>query len=410
MNIWKPYIIAIAVGLLVGIERENSSVDQKALGVRTFLLLSLLGVMTGELESPWQVAIVTLFALGLIFTSYLIQIGSRPLRIHLGLTTEFAAGLVFIAGFISHSSPILVATLGPLVALILFSKVTLHRFTHQIRPLELKAAITILLIAAVVVDLAPNTTIDPWGLFNPQKFGYLVLILATLEFSSYILLKMIGEKTGSLVVGFLGGLVSSSAVLISSAKQAFHAKQSWRTFLCAVLIAQMASLLELLVIVSFISQGLFTRVLPAIAASLIFCGICLAFMWHKHDPQKSKLLLKSPLDWAGVFRLSVIFAFLIGLVSVAERWLGQEAILTLSFLAGLFELQGISLANATLYSQALMSLDVASQCLLLAITASLISKIATSWLINRSQFSVFMTLVFLPMIFILFMIEWFVAK
>jgi uncharacterized membrane protein YhiD involved in acid resistance len=48
---WKPYIIALAVGLLVGIERENSKADQKALGVRTFLLLSLLGAIASDLQN-----------------------------------------------------------------------------------------------------------------------------------------------------------------------------------------------------------------------------------------------------------------------------------------------------------------------------------------------------------------------
>lgn len=182
MTEWKPYIISLAVGLLVGIERESSKTDQKALGVRTFLLLSLLGAIAGDLENLWLTILLTFFALGLIFTSYIIQIFSKPGQARMGLTTEFAAGVVFTASIASHSSPILTATIGPIVALILFSKETLHRFTNAIKPQELKAAITILLIAAVVIDLAPDTTIDPWGLFYPRKFGYLILILATLEF------------------------------------------------------------------------------------------------------------------------------------------------------------------------------------------------------------------------------------
>ncbi len=195
MNLWKSYFISLAVGLLVGIERESSKADQKALGVRTFLLLSFLGAIAGDLQNVWLTALITVFALGLIFTSYFIQIYSKTADIHSGLTTEFAAGIVFTAGYASHFRPILTATIGPIVALILFSKTTLHRFTHTIKPLELKAAISLLLIAVIVVDLAPNTTIDPWNLFNPRKFGYLVLTLATLEFSSYIILKVIGENS-----------------------------------------------------------------------------------------------------------------------------------------------------------------------------------------------------------------------
>ena len=406
MTQWKPYFISIAVGLLVGIERENSKADQKALGVRTFLLLSLLGAIAGEIQILWLTAIVSIFALGLIFTSYIIQIFSQPAEVHLGLTTEFAAGIVFITGLIAHSSPVIAATIGPVVALILFSKVTLHRFTHDIKPLELKAAITILLIAAVVIDLVPDSTIDPWGLLNPRNFGLLVLTLATLEFSSYLLLKAIGEKKGSLVIGFLGGLVSSTAVLLSSAKQSKLKTDSWRFFLCTVLVAQLASLIELLVIVFLISQILFMSIIPAVISGVIFCGICLALLWRNQVPQISELTLKSPLDWRGVFRLSVIFAILLAMVSSAERWLGNDAIFTLSFLSGLFELQGISLANATLFSQDHVSIEVASRSILLAVIASLFAKILTSCFLTRNRFSIFLTLIFIPMIAIVLLVGW----
>ncbi len=154
MSQWKPYLIALAVGLLVGIERENSKVNQKALGVRTFLLLSLLGAISGGLQSPWQSALITGFAFILILTSYYLQKYSKNGEIHLGLTTEFAGGIVYIAGYLSQSSPVLAGTIGPIVAIILFSKISLHQFTRSIKSEELKAAIMILLIAAVVIDIA----------------------------------------------------------------------------------------------------------------------------------------------------------------------------------------------------------------------------------------------------------------
>ncbi len=115
------------------------------------------------------------------------------------------------------------------MALILFSKTWLHRFTNAIKPSELQAALLLLLAGVSIISLVPDSPIDRWAIFNPRKFGYIVLILATLEFSSYVLTKMIGQKTGTLVVGFLGGLVSSTAVLVSTARRAKIEPKSWRT-------------------------------------------------------------------------------------------------------------------------------------------------------------------------------------
>jgi uncharacterized membrane protein (DUF4010 family) len=403
---WKPYLISLAVGLLVGIERESSKTNPKALGVRTFLLLSLLGVIAGDLESLWLSASVALFALGLIFTSYVIQVFSKQSQVHLGLTTEFAAGVVFLAGVLAHESPVVTATIGPVVALILISKASLHRFTQRILPSELKAAITVLLIAVAVVDLTPDQTVDPWGLLNPRKFGYLVLTLATLELASYILLKLIGEKKGSLVVGFLGGLVSSTAILISTAKQAAKTPDSSRTFLSTAIVAQLASLVELMAIVLLTSKTIFLSIAPAIVAGSILMSISIFAVGSRKPQPSSELVLKSPLDWKGVFRLSVIFGLLLALVSAAEHWIGHEAVYSLSFLAGLFELQGISLVNATLFTQSQVSLSIASQCILLAVIGSLVAKATLSWFFGRNQFAALLNLILIPTIGLVAFVGW----
>lgn len=398
MTQWKPYLISLAVGLLVGIERENSKTQKKALGVRTFLLLGLLGCLSGGIENPWQSLLISSFAISLILISYGLQTFSKPNDIHLGLTTEMAGGIVFTAGYISHTSPVLAATLGPLVALILFSKVTLHQFTHTIKSIELKTAITILLVAAVVIDFAPDSTIDPWGFINPRKFGYLILALACLEFLSYILYKTIGEKKGSLVIGLLGGLVSSTVVLISSARQSSLDQKKWRHLAFTTIAAQVASLFELLLIIFLVSSKLMVQIALAVAPLVLLAGVSLYFLNEKTTNQNNGVDLKSPLDWKGVFRLSILFTMLLGLTSVAQHWLGKDATLALTFVTGLFELQGISLANATLYAQNQISLQLATECVLVALGASLLSKIVLTWILARNKFSICITTVFFPML------------
>ncbi|MBC7467248.1 MAG: MgtC/SapB family protein [Bdellovibrio sp.] len=398
MNDWEPYLIATAVGLLVGIERENSKGDENALGVRTFFLISLLGAVAGALENSWMSTAITVFALGLISLSYAMQIFEKAELRNIGFTTEVAAGLVFAAGYLAHQSPVLAAALGPIVAAILFSKKSLHRFIHLINSSEIKAAITLLLIAVVVIDLAPDTVLDRWGLFNPRNFGYIILTLASLEFSSYVILKLVGEKNGSLLIGFLGGFVSSTAVVLSSGRQATKNPDSWRTFAVATIAAELASLVELLIIIFLISRPLLMRVGPTIAIVILIGACALLILRRKDQIQNSELILKSPLDWKGVLRLSILFALVLVLITVTENWLGHEATYSLSFLTGLFELHGITFANATLFSKNQLTLQMTNTCLSLAVAASLIAKIAISYSLNRGRFSLVLTAVFLAMI------------
>ncbi len=395
MSFWQPYLISALIGLLVGIEREKAHPQKKAMGVRTFLLLSLLGATAGGIEQVWLAAMIAAFCFILIILSYFF-LGGRGTNDH-GLTTEFAGAIIFTVGFISHQQPILAVLVGPIVALVLFSKRSLHQFTAALKPSELQAAILILLLAVTVLNFLGTEPIDPWKIFVPRKFGMIVLVLALLEFGSYVLIKILGERKGSLIVGFLGGLVSSTAVLLSTSKQSKLPHQNSRGLAATAVAAKLASFLELLLITAFISEELLARLLLPVGASLVTGAIGLFLLNFHSQPTAAGIHLRSPLDLRGVLRLSVLLAAILAVVAVVEDWAGNQATRLISFITGLFELQGISLATATLVVQGHLPLEDARASILLAVAASLIAKIGISWAVTRSPYARRVTIVFLMM-------------
>lgn len=395
MGTWQPYIIALMIGLLVGSEREKSHRREHPMGIRTFLLISLLGAVTGGLNSPWIAALVALFAFGLIAISYFNQTRRRSANADVGLTTEFAAGLVFCLGYAAHQAPALTAVAGPIVAVILFSKKSLHRFIHALKPSELEAALLLFLSIVVVVNLVPDFTIDPWGIFNPHKFGYLILVLASLEFLGYVLGKAIGERQGLLASGFLGGFVSSTAVLMSSARRSTQTPESWRPLLGSALAAQEASFLLLLLLVALVSLPLCTLLLLPVGTALVL-GAALFFALSRQQTSRPLTLsVRSPLDWWGVFRLAFVLGAILALISLGKLWLGDRASMALSFLTGLFELHGVSLANATMARENRIDLHAAATNILSAIIASFVAKLALVWILGRGRFTRAATAIFL---------------
>jgi uncharacterized membrane protein (DUF4010 family) len=406
MNAWQPYLISIVIGMLVGIERERSHPHQKALGVRTFLLISLLGAIAGGLESPIFAAILAVFAFGLILISYFNQTRRSTPHSDPGMTTEFAAGVVFCLGYVAHLNPTLAALAGPLVAVILFSKTSFHRFTRALEPGELKAALLLLLGGVVVVNILPEFAVDPWGMIIPKRLGYLVLTLAAIEFSSYVLVKIIGEKRGLLIVGFLGGLVSSTAVLLSSSRQSVKVPTAWRGLVCSVLASQLAAFAELLAIVVVVAPSVFQRVAPAVGAGFLLGAIFLVFMTRALDTEKSNIVLKSPLDWQGVFRLSVVLAVVLTSISLTKIWLGERAALAVSFLTGLFELHGVAFANATMFTQGNLSINSAGLAIVSAIIASLIAKVSICWAVGRGDLARVVTGVFMSLSVVIGIVYW----
>ncbi len=405
MSDWKPYLIAAVTGLLIGIEREKTHPRSSTMGVRTFLLIALLGAFAGGLKETAIAFSIAIFALALIVVSYFNQTRTYKTGLDRGLTTEFAAGLVFGLGFIAHQSPTLAALLGPVIGVVLFSKKILHRFSHALKESELEAALLILLLGVVAIDLLPNRLVDPWGIFNPQKFGYLVLILAVLEFVSYFFTKLLGEKSGSVLVGFLGGFVSSTAVLLSSARQSKKNPKNLRNFVQSALAAKIAAIVQLLVIVGMVSPTLLYQLFTPMGLIIAYGATFLFYVSRGKGAKAptSALSLRSPLDLRGVLRLATLLAAILAAVSFAKLWFGDQGTLVIAFLTGLFELHGITLATATMFNHQILDLQGAKTAILLGTGASFAAKIAISWGLSTQPFARTLTLAFFPMLAIAFL-------
>lgn len=403
--LWHPYLIAVAIGLLVGIEREKAHPSGKAMGVRTFLLIALCGAIAGGLDETWMAALLGTFTFTLIAISYYST--TKAANSDRGLTTEFAGGIVFALSFVAHTHPVLSTVVGPLVAVVLFSKSSLHRFTGNLKASEFQAALLLLLVGATAVNMLEDRIIDPWGVFNPRKFGLLVLVLGTMQFAGYIAAKILGERRGALVLGFAGGLVSSTAVLLSSAREAKRRKGSSLALQMSVAAAQIAAFAELLIITAVVSPKLCAELTPPVAAAIVTLLLALAMLSRRTQDPHGELELRSPLDWRGVLRLAVVFALILALIAFAQQKLGETASTGVSILAGLFELHGISLANATMFANGGMSLEAAELNTLMALSASLVAKTTIGWIVAGGSFARLLTLISILTGSIVWAVAWF---
>jgi uncharacterized membrane protein (DUF4010 family) len=126
----------------------------------------------------------------------------------------------------------------------------------------------------------------------------------------------------------------------------------------------------------------------------------------KQDGETSVLKLKSPLDCRGVFSLSIFLAVILAAVSMAKLFFGNYGSLALSFVTGLFELQGISLANATMFTQGGLTIEIASIGIILAVLASLFIKVFFSWVITRNNYTRVLSAIFLAMSIAIVLVTW----
>jgi uncharacterized membrane protein (DUF4010 family) len=395
------FAISLIIGLLIGLEREHRRPEGiKTIGVRTFVLFALLGTFAALLEHGALAISISLFVFGLILLSYWNASAHRQENPDLGITTEIAAAIVFCLGFMAVQDSMVAAILGSIVLLLLIEKKRLHTFSReQLKPRELEA-VGILVAFMLVLPFLPNQTIDIWQLFNPRKFGTLIAIIALIQFGGYVAVRLLGHRLGMSLTGFFGGLVSSTAVFATLPEALRSHPERIRAVMALAILSVTAMLIETSIILFVASSSFFSAVLWPLL-SMIVVGSLSAILLLMHatpeDQQAHVHSPRNPLNITSILRLSLFMGAMITLVALARHYVGTEGTLLVSFFGGLFEVHGVTLATALLYSNKILSLPNASNLLAFALLASFVSKFFLLWTLTPVRFALQTSLLLIAM-------------
>ena len=265
MTLVSQLLAALGGGLLVGIERERSKGSgpgRKPAGVRTFALAALIGAISAMIGTG--VLILSALAIAaLVLAGYLRSNGEDR-----GLTSEMALYLVFLLGALSAEQPQVAAALYVVVAIVLAFKQALHHFTRQVLT-EAELGDLLLLAASVLIilPLLPDRTVDPFDVLNPRKLWLLVVLVMSINAAGYVALRLLGARRGLLLAGLLGGFVSSAATIGSMGQRARAAPDTRDSAVAAGLMSNVATVIQLVVILAALSVDLLREVAPALAVA-----------------------------------------------------------------------------------------------------------------------------------------------
>ena len=172
--------VAALGGLAVGVEREWSAkargLAPRFAGVRTFLLVGLLGGLAGEFfQSGIPAAGVSLVAgtCALIVCAYVLASRSGEVD----GTTEVAAFVVLAAGVLAGIGRLDVASaLAAVTSLVLVEKSRIHSLVQRIQSEVIEAAARFAVLALVILPILPEGPFGPEPGFRPRELWALVLL------------------------------------------------------------------------------------------------------------------------------------------------------------------------------------------------------------------------------------------
>lgn len=260
---WQSAAIALAIGLLIGSERERNSADAAIAGVRTFALAALAGAVA-NLMAPLALAAVVLAAAGLMAAAYARGASTDP-----GATSEVALVLTVLLGGLAVPMPALAAAGGIATAVMLAAKERMHRFVREkISEIELTDALKFFVVAFIVLPLMPTGSLGPYGVINPRTIWLLVVAVTALGWVGYVAVRLLGPRRGLPAAGLAGGFVSGAATTGAMARLARDARV-YRPALAGALLASVATLIQLVLVTAVANRDVAVLLLPAAAMGAV---------------------------------------------------------------------------------------------------------------------------------------------
>jgi uncharacterized membrane protein (DUF4010 family) len=378
------------VGALIGIERERSLKKEDVIaGVRTFILISLLGTLTALIAEQYTPGFIIASFAGLVILIGLGYAANVYLSKARGLTTEITGLLVFLLGFMCYDggTRTIAIMLGIVVAVILAIKESIHEFAREVESGELFATLKFLVITFIILPLLPNRTIDPFDTVNPYKVWLMVILISGISYLGYVLMKLLGTERGIEVTGFLGGLASSTAVTTAMAAKVRETHSLLKPAVFATVIAGTMMLPRVLIEVSVVNANLLQHLILPMGVMLVV-GITASFVVsHRKTELKTKLKLESPLALKPALKFGVLFVIVLLASSISRQYLGDYGVYMTSAIAGLVEVDAIVLSMATISARGDMGMDVAVTAILIAVIVNTFIKFIYARLLGTKEFA-----------------------
>lgn len=253
-----------------------------------------------------------------------------------------------------------------------------------------------------LVYVSPVAPMDPWNLLSPRKIATMLLALTLIQVLGAAMVHVLGARAGSIVTGFLGGLLSSTATTAALAKRSKesapeHVSAEQMTFFAATA----AMLVEGLVLLLTGTTGIHWRLLFVFLGPILITALMIFRLARKSEHSDLKL---PPANFRvlPILKLAAFIAVILALSKILQNLFGRESLLVLTFLVSLFEIHGSVIANVQLHDSGSINVALLGGLLAISVAASYLSKLflvytigskALRWEVAKSTFVLFVSLI-----------------
>ena len=370
--------MALLMGMLIGLERQHSQREDESLfaGVRTFPLIALIGFLAALITRaghPWVLPV----ALGGVCAMVVMAYWLTGRGEHKGATTEFVAILTCLFGiFAGFDYVIPAATFAVVTALVLSFKAPLHQMAEKIKSEEIYAILKFGIVSVIILPLLPDQPFGPWGVLNPRVIWWMVVLISAISMVGYVLMRFLGVRQGIALTGLLGGLASSTATTLGLSQKAREEKSEVAPyFALGIVLASTIMFFRVLFLTWVVDKELGAGLVGPIAVPAVAGVLAGVYLWRKKSATAAATLeVKNPMELASAIKFGLLFALVLLVARAAHQYFGSAGLYIASGLAGLTDVDAITISTARLAREGVLAPTTANAAILLASAANTLVK------------------------------------
>jgi uncharacterized membrane protein (DUF4010 family) len=370
-------LTGLAIGLLLGLQREKTP-SAKA-GLRTFGLVGLFGTVAAlvaeAVGNAWIVA-TGLALVGLMIVAAYHR--SEEPEADSGTTTVIAVLLCYGLGvMVWHDRSQLAVSVAIVATLLLHFKTELHGLSARLSRQDVASILQFAVLTFVILPLLPDRGFGPYQVLNPHHVWLMVVLVSGVSLIGYLALRLVGTKRSLLLVGALGGLVSSTATTLVYAREAGSRAAMLPVAGIIIVVANLMVLVRLAVVSIVVAPGALSMLLPVLSAGLVLGAALLARRYR--DTLAAPELAASQLSNPTSLRVAVGFGALYAVVLFVSAWLSERAgaggLYAVAVVSGFVDVDAITLSSLNLFNAGSIGAGVAVVAVGLAFLAAAAFKL-----------------------------------
>lgn len=370
-----PFLTSLALGLLIGLERERSPAAKA--GLRTFSLVALAGTLGALLSektgAPWMLGAGLIIMGGMMVASYFKDNEAGDP----GTTTIAAVVVCYALGaMVWYGMEQLAVTLAILTTALLYFKPELRGVSRSLTRLDLVSILQFAVLSFVILPILPNQDYGPYHALNPYQIWWMVVLISGLSLAGYAALRIAGQRHGTLLTGLFGGIASSTATTLAFSRHSRDNPQLTGMAALIILLANWVVLVRLSIVVALLAPALLRPMLTLLGGGAL-AGLVVLYLFWRRLVDKSDtptLEMKNPTE----IRAALSFGLLYAGVLFAAAWLsdlvGSQGVYAVALVSGLTDVDAITLSSLRLFGLGNLQAGQVATTVMLALLANIAFK------------------------------------